>query len=223
MIELKNIQKAYGDKDNAVYALSDVSLSITRGDFVTIMGPSGSGKSTLLHILGLLDDSTAGEYLLEKHPVHGLPDRELSRIRNEHYGFVFQSFNLIPELTAIENVALPLRYAGTARKEALERAYTLLADVGLDKRAWHFPSQLSGGEQQRVAVARAIANEPDVIMADEPTGNLPSATGVEIMKLLTDLNAKGVTLIIVTHDDHIGAMGRTRIRLRDGNIEEVHS
>ncbi|HAP44051.1 MAG: macrolide ABC transporter ATP-binding protein [Spirochaetes bacterium GWD1_61_31] len=223
MIELKNIQKAYGDKDSAVHALAGVSLTIKRGDFVTIMGPSGSGKSTLLHILGLLDQATGGEYLLENHPVTGLSDRELSRIRNEHYGFVFQSFNLIPELTAIENVALPLRYAGETKKAALARALGLLASVGLDKRAWHYPSQLSGGEQQRVAVARAIANEPDVIMADEPTGNLPSGTGAEIMRLLTDLNAGGVSLVVVTHDDHIGAMGHTRVRLCDGLVEAVAS
>jgi putative ABC transport system ATP-binding protein len=220
MIELKEISKRYGTGEGAFNALDRVSVQIKRGDFVTIMGPSGSGKSTLLHVLGLLDRATGGEYLLEGHPVTGLPDRELSRVRNRHYGFVFQSFNLLPELTAIENVALPLRYAGEGKKVAMDRARELLASVGLDKRVHHYPSQMSGGEQQRVAVARAVANEPDVIMADEPTGNLPSATGGEIMGLLTDLNAKGVTLVIVTHDARIGEMGLTRISLQDGRIEE---
>jgi putative ABC transport system ATP-binding protein len=223
MIELKGITKTYGRGEGAVGALAGVDLTIGRGDFVTIMGPSGSGKSTLLHLLGLLDAPTGGEYLLEGHPVHGLPDRELSRIRNRHYGFVFQSFNLLPELTALENAALPLRYAGVPRGEAAERAAALLAQVGLAKRGHHYPAQLSGGEQQRVAVARAVANEPDVIMADEPTGNLPSATGGEIMDLLRGLNDKGVTLVVVTHDQRIGDLGRTKVRLRDGRIEEVLS
>jgi len=221
MIELKDITKTYGYGEGAVSALGGVSLAIGRGDFVTIMGPSGSGKSTLLHVLGLLDRSTGGDYLLEGHDVTGLPDRELSRIRNRHYGFVFQSFNLLPELTALENVSLPLRYAGEPKKRSMERAYELLASVGLGRRADHFPSQLSGGEQQRVAVARAVANEPDVIMADEPTGNLPSHTGGEIMDLLTGLNAKGVTLVIVTHDPRIGAMGRRRVTLQDGLVEGI--
>ena len=223
MIELKGITKTYGRGEGAVGALAGVDLTIGRGDFVTIMGPSGSGKSTLLHLLGLLDAPTGGEYLLEGHPVHGLPDRELSRIRNRHYGFVFQSFNLLPELTALENAALPLRYAGVPRGEAAERAAALLAQVGLAKRGHHYPAQLSGGEQQRVAVARAVANEPDVIMADEPTGNLPSATGGEIMDLLRGLNDKGVTLVVVTHDQRIEDLGRTKVRLRDGRIEEVLS
>lgn len=223
MIELKGITKTYGRGEGAVGALAGVDLTIGRGDFVTIMGPSGSGKSTLLHLLGLLDAPTGGEYLLEGHPVHGLPDRELSRIRNRHYGFVFQSFNLLPELTALENAALPLRYAGVPRGEAAERAAALLAQVGLARRGHHYPAQLSGGEQQRVAVARAVANEPDVIMADEPTGNLPSATGGEIMDLLRGLNDKGVTLVVVTHDQRIGDLGRTKVRLRDGRIEEVLS
>ena len=223
MIELKGIIKTYGRGEGAVGALAGVDLTIGRGDFVTIMGPSGSGKSTLLHLLGLLDAPTNGEYLLEGHPVHGLPDRELSRIRNRHYGFVFQSFNLLPELTALENAALPLRYAGVPRGEAAARAAALLAQVGLARRGHHYPAQLSGGEQQRVAVARAVANEPDVIMADEPTGNLPSATGGEIMELLRGLNDKGVTLVVVTHDQRIGDLGRTKVRLRDGRIEEVLS
>jgi putative ABC transport system ATP-binding protein len=221
MIELKEIRKQYGSGEGSVRALDGVSMSINRGDFVTIMGPSGSGKSTLLHVLGLLDRATGGEYLLEGHQVTGLPDKELSRVRNRHYGFVFQSFNLLPELTAAENVALPLRYAGESRKTAFGRAHELLSAVGLGHRIHHYPSQMSGGEQQRVAVARAVANEPDVIMADEPTGNLPTATGGEIMTLLTDLNAKGVTLVIVTHDPRIGEMGRTRIHLQDGKVEEI--
>jgi ABC-type lipoprotein export system ATPase subunit len=220
MIELKEISKRYGTGEGAFNALERVSIQIKRGDFVTIMGQSGSGKSTLLHVLGLLDRATGGQYLLEGHPVTGLPDRELSRVRNRHYGFVFQSFNLLPELTAVENVALPMRYAGEGKKASLDRAAQMLASVGLSKRIHHYPAQMSGGEQQRVAVARAVANEPDVIMADEPTGNLPSATGGEIMSLLNDLNAKGVTLVIVTHDARIGEMGRTRIVLRDGKIEE---
>ncbi|HAE22197.1 MAG TPA: macrolide ABC transporter ATP-binding protein, partial [Spirochaetaceae bacterium] len=150
MIELKGIRKTYGQSEGAVSALDGIDLVIGRGDFVTIMGPSGSGKSTLLHLLGLLDTPSEGSYLLEGHPVEGLPDKELSRIRNSHYGFVFQSFNLLPELSALENVALPLRYAGIGKKEAFERSAVLLASVGLGKRAHHYPSQLSGGEQQRV-------------------------------------------------------------------------
>lgn len=221
MIELREIRKSYGEGSGSVQALDGISMKIERGDFLTIMGPSGSGKSTMLHILGLLDRPSGGEYLLEDHPVNGLRDRDLSRIRNQHYGFVFQSFNLLPELSAVENVALPLRYAGVSRKEAMDRAIALLSDVGLAKRYHHFPAQMSGGEQQRVAVARAIANEPDVIMADEPTGNLPTATGSEIMKQLINLNSKGVTLVIVTHDPGIGAMGKTRLILRDGRIDKV--
>ncbi|MFW5738405.1 MAG: ABC transporter ATP-binding protein [Spirochaetota bacterium] len=219
MITLEGIGKTYDLGSAKVRALEAVDLSIERGEYVTVMGPSGSGKSTLLHILGILDSPTAGRYVLEGHDITTLDDRELSRIRNEHFGFVFQSFNLFNEFNAVENVAFPLMYAGVRRAERLARAQELLAKVGLDHRMFHYPTMLSGGEQQRVAIARALANEPTLILADEPTGNLPSEKGEEILELLEGLNADGVTIVMVTHDDRIGDRGRRMVRLRDGAIE----
>ena len=184
------------------------------------MGPSGSGKSTLLHIVGLLDAASEGSYFLEEVEITRLPDREQARIRNRHFGFIFQSFNLFNELSALENVMLPMGYAGVSRSERRRRADRLLEQVGLAERRYHLPAMLSGGEQQRVAVARSLALEPDLILADEPTGNLPSDRGTEVMALLEDLNRGGVTLVMVTHDNTLGQRARRRIRLLDGRIVE---
>jgi putative ABC transport system ATP-binding protein len=218
MIEIREIGKTYDLGTVQVRALMGVSLAIERGEFVTVMGPSGSGKSTLLHLLGILDKPSAGSYLLEGHDITNLPDRELSRIRNEHFGFVFQSFNLFPEFNALENVMMPLAYAKVPMRERKERATALLDKVELKHRMYHFPNMLSGGEQQRVAIARALANDPDLILADEPTGNLPSVMGREILRMLFALNEQGTTIVMVTHDDKLGACGKRLIRLKDGCV-----
>lgn len=223
MINVKEITKVYDLGEMKVAALKGVDLEIQRGEFVTIMGPSGSGKSTLLHILGLLDIPSGGSFSLEGHSIESLPDKELARIRNTHFGFIFQSFNLFPELNSIENVMMPLMYAGVPRKERKERAIKLLQDVGLSHRISHYPNMLSGGEQQRVAIARALANNPDVILADEPTGNLPSDKGSEIIDMLKKLNSEGVTIIMVTHDDKLGVCGTRKVGLTDGNITSDES
>ncbi len=220
MIRLVNIAKRYDLGEVQVAALDGVGLTIERGEYVSVMGPSGSGKSTLLHIVGLLDTASAGSYFLEEVEITRLPDREQARIRNRHFGFIFQSFNLFHELSALENVMLPLGYAGVHRSARRRRAHLLLEQVGLAERRFHLPAMLSGGEQQRVAVARALAVEPDLILADEPTGNLPSDHGTEIMALLEGLNRNGVTLVMVTHDDALGRRARRRIRLLDGRIVE---
>ena len=220
MIRLVNIAKRYDLGEVQVTALDGVGLTIERGEYVSVMGPSGSGKSTLLHIVGLLDAASEGSYFLEEVEITRLPDREQARIRNRHFGFIFQSFNLFHELSALENVMLPLGYAGVNRSERRRRADRLLEQVGLAERRYHLPAMLSGGEQQRVAVARALAVEPDLILADEPTGNLPSDRGSEIMALLEDLNRSGVTLVTVTHDDALGRRARRRVRLLDGRIVE---
>jgi putative ABC transport system ATP-binding protein len=220
MIELKGISKVYDLGGGAVVeALKGVNLSIDRGEFITVMGPSGSGKSTLLHILGILDDVDAGTYHLQNTDLTTLTDRELSRIRNQYFGFIFQSFNLFNEFSAIENVMFPLIKAGVPRPERRERAELLLSQVELDHRLYHYPNMLSGGEQQRVAIARALANDPTFILADEPTGNLPSDQGSVILGMLDKLNADGVTVIMVTHDDKLGERGSRAVRLRDGEIE----
>jgi putative ABC transport system ATP-binding protein len=220
MLELRGAGRVYGAGEGAVHALSDVSLTIGRGEFVTIMGPSGSGKSTLLAVLGLLDGLSAGSYSIEGRDVSRLGDTNLSRLRSRHFGYVFQSFQLFPELTALQNVMMPLGFTRCSRGQARLRAEELLDMVGLAARAAHRPGALSGGEQQRVAIARALANDPDVILADEPTGNLPRDTGASILEILTSLNGQGVTLVVVTHDEGIGAMGRRRLRLVDGRLSE---
>ena len=218
MIKLNNIQKHYDLGEVKVKALDGISIDIERGEFVAIMGPSGSGKSTLLNILGILDAPTGGDYKLENYDITRLPDKEQARIRNKHFGFVFQSFNLFSELSAIENVMLPMSYAGVPIKERKKRALELLKQVELDHRIYHLPTMLSGGEQQRVAIARALANNPDLILADEPTGNLPSDKGKEIMDTLIDLNKQGVTIVMVTHNDHQGSLAQRRIRIQDGML-----
>ena len=220
MIRLVNIAKRYDLGEVQVTALDGVALTIERGEYVSVMGPSGSGKSTLLHIVGLLDAASEGSYFLEEVEITRLPDREQARIRNRHFGFIFQSFNLFNELSALENVMLPMGYAGVSRSERRRRADRLLEQVGLAERRYHLPAMLSGGEQQRVAVARSLALEPDLILADEPTGNLPSDRGTEVMALLEDLNRGGVTLVMVTHDNTLGQRARRRIRLLDGRIVE---
>lgn len=220
MITLTGIGREYDLGSARVHALRDVSLTLERGELITIMGPSGSGKSTLLHILGILDSPTKGSYTLEGHEITNLPDQELSRIRNRHFGFIFQSFNLLPEYNAVENVMMPLVYAGKSPADRRKRATELLTEVGLDHRLHHYPNMLSGGEQQRVAIARALANDPTLILADEPTGNLPSDKGEEILQILEHLNIeRQVTVVMVTHDERLGARGRRRIRLADGNVE----
>jgi len=218
MIELKGITKTYDLGHMQIEALKNIDLEITRGEFITIMGPSGSGKSTLLHILGILDEADSGSYLLEKNDLTTLSDKELSRIRNQNFGFIFQSFNLFNEFNVMENVMFPLIQAGVPRAERKERTMSLLTSVGLEQRVGHFPNMLSGGEQQRVAIARALAMDPTFILADEPTGNLPSEQGTEVLGILDDLNKKGVTVIMVTHDDTLGERGTRAVRMRDGEI-----
>jgi len=221
VIVAENLTKVYKMGDVEVNALCGVSLQIDRGEVVSIMGPSGSGKSTLMNILGCLDLPTTGEYYLDGERVSDLKDDQLADIRNRKVGFVFQSFNLLSRTTALANVELPLRYAGLVA-ERRQRATEALHAVGLSDRMQHKPTELSGGQQQRVAIARALVNNPAIIMADEPTGNLDSKVGKEIMSLLLDLNAKkGTTLIIITHDPTIAAQTQRAIHLRDGEIEKV--
>lgn len=218
MIKLKNITKQYFMGNTEINALDEVNLKIERGDFLTIMGPSGSGKSTLLNVLGVLDQPSEGAYLLEDVDITDLSDSELARIRNKHFGFIFQSYNLFPELTALENVTVPLTYARILKADRTPRAQELLDRVGMSHRLNHFPNQLSGGEQQRVAIARALANNPTLLLADEPTGNLATDQGNEILKLLTSLNETGTTIVIVTHDPRISSFGKRLVKLQDGKI-----
>ncbi|MCP5524943.1 MAG: ABC transporter ATP-binding protein [Verrucomicrobiales bacterium] len=220
MIELSGIERIYEVGASPVRALKGVNLTIHRGDYVSIMGPSGSGKSTLLHILGCLDRPTAGSYRLDGRETADLPEVELSRVRGHQIGFVFQFFHLVPRLTASRNIELPMVFAGVPVDERRERAGRALEVVGLTARADHRPDQLSGGEQQRVAIARAIVMDPSVLLADEPTGNLDSRSGGEIVQLIEGMNARGLTLIVVTHDPVIGGRARRWVRLADGNVVE---
>jgi putative ABC transport system ATP-binding protein len=217
VIELRAVSKTYTRSGGApVEALKAVSFSIGAGEMVALRGPSGSGKSSLLNILGCLDTPSAGSYLFAGEDVSRCTDRQLSRLRCQRIGFVFQSFNLLPRTTAVENVELPMAYAGRAVDRA--RALALLDRVGLGARAHHYAAELSGGEQQRVAIARAVINDPPLILADEPTGNLDSAAGAEVMRLLQELHAEGRTVLLVTHDDEIAACARRELRLRDGEL-----
>lgn len=218
MIELRGIRRTFIVGDQEVRALRDVDLAIGRGEYVSIMGPSGSGKSTLLNVLGLLDRPDAGTYLLEGHDVTALDDAEQARVRRERIGFVFQFFHLVSYLTAEENVELPLVLAGVAPAERHERVAAVLRDLGLGNRAHHRPDQLSGGQRQRVAIARATVTRPAVLLADEPTGNLDSASGNDVIAILEGLHEAGLTLIVVTHDGDVGARAHRRIRMVDGGI-----
>jgi putative ABC transport system ATP-binding protein len=219
MIKMININKQYDLGDTQVRALKDVSLEIQRGEYIAIMGPSGSGKSTLMHILGILDSISSGQYFLEDYEISSLPDKEQARIRNRHFGFIFQSFNLFPELSALENVMLPMSYAGVPWQKRKSRAIELLDEVGLGHRMNHLPTMMSGGEQQRVAIARSLSNEPDLILADEPTGNLPTDKGEEIMQILEKFNKQGVTVVMVTHNPDQGKRANRIINLQDGVLQ----
>ncbi len=219
VIRLEDVYKTYDLGEVQVHALRGVSLSIAKGEFVAIMGASGSGKSTLMNILGCLDRPTRGRYFLDGVDVSAMPKQELAHIRNRKLGFVFQQFNLLSRTSAVENVELPAVYAGIAPEERRRRALDALARVGLAERAGHYPSQLSGGQQQRVAIARALVNHPQILLADEPTGNLDSRTSVEIMEILQQLNSEeGLTVILVTHEPDIGQYARRVLEFRDGRI-----
>ena len=221
LIELRDVYKIYSEGlESEVRALDGVSLTIDRGEFVAVVGQSGSGKSTMMNVLGCLDIPTRGEYLLNGTDVRELTDKELSRIRNKEIGFIFQQYNLIQDLTVLENVELPLIYQGVPADDRRELALEALERVGLSGRTKHRPSQMSGGQQQRVAIARAIATHPSIVMADEPTGALDSRTGLEVLSFLQKLNREGTTVILITHDNGIAATARRCVRLADGKIVE---
>lgn len=220
MIELYDIYKIYKMGDSKVYALNGVSLKINQHEFVAIVGPSGSGKSTLMNIIGCLDTPTSGTYILDGHEVSKLNDNQLAEIRNSKIGFVFQNFNLIPQLTALENVELPLIYKGTSASTRHKLAKEALARVGLEHRMHHRPRELSGGQQQRVAIARALVTNPAIILADGKTGNLDSKSGAEIMQIFKELHAQGSTIVLITHDNNIAAQARRIVRIQDGQIIE---
>jgi len=219
LIEITDITKVYEMGNEKLYALDGVSLNIEKNDYVAIMGPSGSGKSTLMNIIGCLDTPTSGNYILNGKDVHEMDDNELASIRNREIGFVFQTFNLLPRSDALHNVELPLVYAGVSKAERDKRAEEALFSVGLADRMKHKPNELSGGQRQRVSVARALINNPSIILADEPTGNLDTKTGEEIMVLFEELNRKGNTIIIVTHEEDIAKHAHRIIKIRDGKIE----
>jgi len=220
VIHLQGIERRFEVGDQSVHALDHVSLDIAGGDYVAIMGPSGSGKSTLLHVVGLLDRPDSGEYTLAGRAVTTLADNELAHIRRKQIGFVFQFFHLVPRLSAAENIELPLVLAGVPPEKRTPAVTHALEEFGLADRARHRPDQLSGGQRQRVAIARATVMEPSVLLADEPTGNLDRTTGIEVIRILEELTAKGITLIMVTHDPELGERARRRIHMRDGRIVE---
>jgi len=220
LIEMKEIEKTYVVGEEKVRALRGVSFTIERGEYVAIMGPSGSGKSTLMNLIGCLDTPSGGSYKLNGNLVQDMDDDELARIRNKEIGFIFQTFNLLPRTSALQQVELPLIYAGIPKRERRERAEKALAHVDLSNRATHNPNELSGGQRQRVAIARALVTEPSLLLADEPTGNLDSQTGEDIMKLFRELNEQGNTILVVTHEEDIAANARRIIRIRDGRIAD---
>jgi putative ABC transport system ATP-binding protein len=219
IIELDNIQKSYIMGKMELKVLKGISLEIFKNEYVALMGPSGSGKSTLMNLIGCLDSPTGGSYILNGKDVSKMPDDDLAEVRNKEIGFVFQQFNLLPRLTAAENVALPLVYNGTSKKMRTEISLEMLDRVGLSDRSHHKPNELSGGQYQRVAIARALVNSPSIILADEPTGNLDSKTSVEIMNIFSKIQSKGNTVILVTHEEDIAKFARRIIRLKDGLIE----
>lgn len=220
MISLKNIYKTYKSGPLEVPVLHDINIEIEAGELVSIMGPSGSGKSTLMNIIGCLDQPTSGEYVLNDVNALAVEEAQIAHIRNKYIGFVFQSFHLLPRLSAVANVELPLIYGGIKKKERRDRAYDALAKVGLADRVDHLPNQLSGGQKQRVAIARAIANDPTFILADEPTGALDSKSGEQVMNIFTDLNQEGTTIILVTHEDEVASYTTRRIFLKDGQVTQ---
>ncbi len=220
LIDIRNITKVYEMGEQQVQALAGVSLGVERGEYVAIMGPSGSGKSTLMNLVGCLDTPTSGSYVLNGKEVARMTDDELAAIRNKEIGFVFQTFNLLPRTSAVQQVELPLVYGGASKKERRERAVAALKAVGLGDRMNHTPNEMSGGQRQRVAVARALINNPSILLADEPTGNLDSQTGAEIMALFDELNARGNTIVLVTHEEDIAAHARRIVRLKDGKVRD---
>ncbi len=219
IISIHNIRKTYKIGDETIHALKDVSLTIYKNEYVALMGPSGSGKSTLMNMLGCLDSPSGGEYILNDLSVAKMSDNELAEVRNKEIGFVFQTFNLLPRATTLDNVALPLVYAGFSKIEREKRAKEVLESVGLGNRMSHKPNELSGGQRQRVAIARALVNTPAIILADEPTGNLDSKTSVEIMGLFEEIHKKGNTIILVTHEEDIALHAHRIVRLKDGLVE----
>lgn len=219
LISLQNVSKIYGEEDARTVALESMSIDIDAGEFVAIMGPSGSGKSTLMNMVGLLDRPTTGTYMLEDKDVSTLKDKKLAELRREKIGFVFQNFNLLQRHTALENVSLPMVYKRASTRERLHAAAELLEKVGLGDRMHHMPNELSGGQMQRVAIARALANSPSLILADEPTGNLDSKSGAQIIKQLNQLHKDGNTIIIVTHDEEVALQAKRIVRLRDGRLD----
>ena len=219
IIQLKDISKTYKMGDSEVHALVDIDLTIERGDFLVIVGPSGSGKSTMMNLVGALDFASEGDIFLDGQDIEHLEESDLAQVRGKKIGFVFQTFNLIPTLNAIENIALPMIFQGVSKEERVKRAEKILNQVKLSHRRTHLPNELSGGERQRVAIGRALANHPEVILADEPTGNLDTKTGLEIIKLFTELNKKGKTIIIVTHDLDLVKYAQKVLKIRDGRIE----
>jgi len=219
IIKTENLTKDYETGTQVVSALKGINLSVEKGEFLSIMGPSGSGKTTLMNIIGCLDSPTNGSYYLNNKSVSKLDDDELAKIRNEEIGFVFQSFHLLARNTAFDNVMLPLKYAGVSKEEATKRSNNVLDLVGLSSRSKHTPAELSGGQQQRVAIARALVNQPSILFADEPTGNLDSKTGQDVMKIFKDLNKNGQTIILITHEDSIAKQSNRIITIMDGLIK----
>ncbi|GJM72728.1 macrolide ABC transporter ATP-binding protein [Paenibacillus macerans] len=222
VMEIKNLKKIYHVGDQEIHALRDVSLSITEGEFVAVMGPSGSGKSSMMNVMGCLDSPTSGEFYLDGYSILDARESELAYIRNEKIGFVFQKFHLLPRSTALANVELPMLYAGVPARERRERAMEALVNVGLAERMYNKPNELSGGQQQRVSIARALVTNPVILLADEPTGALDSRTSQEIMEIFQDLNDNGKTIVLVTHDIEVSEYAKRLIHFRDGQIEQDH-